>query len=71
MAGTQILAGSLTGTTDRRAGSKISSRAGLRLWTWLHAQALLNGTASGPAAAAEDDRSRLISALLSHERLDS
>jgi hypothetical protein len=56
MAGTQILAG---------------SRAGLRLWTWLHAQALLNGTASGPAAAAEDDRPRLICPLMSHKPLDS
>ncbi len=41
-----------------RSGSR---RAGLRLWTWLHAQALLQGTIGGvhDVAFIEDDRGRL------------
>ena len=36
-------------------------RAALRIWTLMHAQALLNGTTGGPGDVAfiEDDRQRL------------
>ena len=42
------------------SGSR-SRRAALRLWTLMHAQALLNGTTGGPGDVAfiEDDRQRL------------
>lgn len=42
------------------AGSR-SRRAGIRLWSLLHAQALLNGTTGGPGDVTfvEDDRRRL------------
>jgi len=38
-----------------------SRRAGMRLWSLLHAQALLGGTTGGPGDVAfiEDDRRRL------------
>ncbi len=66
MAGTEIWRGSRI----RAAGSRASAasdrgsrgrRAGLRLWTVLNAQALLNGTAgsSDGVAFIEDDRRRL------------
>jgi hypothetical protein len=46
-------------TAGRRGGR--GHRAGLRLWTLLNAQALLNGTAGTPddAALIEDDRWRM------------
>jgi hypothetical protein len=66
MAGTQIWRASRVAATGGRApaGSGRGSRrhrAGLRLWTLLHAQALLNGTAGAPGGAAliEDDRRRM------------
>lgn len=47
-------------TTARGMASR-SRRTALRLWTLMHAQALLNGTAGGPGDVAfiEDDRQRL------------
>ena len=47
-------------TTVRGTGSR-SRPAALRLWTLLHAQALLNGTTGGAGDVAfiEDDRQRL------------
>ena len=43
------------------AVSSVQSRLAMRLWTLLHAQALLRGTAGGvgDALSAEDDRWRL------------
>jgi hypothetical protein len=66
MAGTQIWRVSRIGAAHGRArtasgrGSR-GRRAGLRLWTLLNAQALLNGTAGTPDGAAyiEDDRWRM------------
>ena len=66
MAETQIWRASRIGAADGRAwtaggrGSG-SRRAGLRLWTLLNAQALLNGTAGTPDGVAfiEDDRRRM------------
>jgi hypothetical protein len=66
MAGTQTWRGSRVAATGGRAsagggrGSR-RHRAGLRLWTLLNAQALLNGTAGTPdgAALVEDDRRRM------------
>jgi hypothetical protein len=66
MAGTQIWRASRVVAAGGRAsaGSGRGSRwhrAGLRLWTLLNAQALLNGTAGTPddAALIEDDRWRM------------
>jgi hypothetical protein len=66
MAGTQIWRVSRIGAAADRARTasgrgSVSRRAGLRLWTLLNAQALLNGTAGTPDAAAfiEDDRWRM------------
>jgi hypothetical protein len=66
MAGTQIWRASPIGAADGRAstasgrGSR-NRRAGLRLWTLLNAQALLNGTAGTPDGVpfVEDDRWRM------------
>jgi hypothetical protein len=65
MAGTQIWTASRIRAAGGRApaagrGSR-GHRAGLRLWTLLNAQALLNGTARTPGGAAftEDDRRRM------------
>jgi hypothetical protein len=66
MAETQIW----TAARVRAAGGRASTaggrgsrghRAGVRLWTWLNAQALLNGPAGTPGGAAliEDDRRRM------------
>jgi hypothetical protein len=43
------------------AADSSMSRLAVRLWTLLHAQALLRGTISGPGSAScmEDDRRRL------------
>ncbi len=66
MAGTQIwrisgirAADGRASTASRRGGR--SHRTGLRLWTLLNAQALLNGTAGAPDGAVfiEDDRWRM------------
>ncbi len=66
MAGTQIWRISRIGAADGRASTASGRdgrghRAGLRLWTLLNAQALLNGTAGTPDGAAfvEDDRWRM------------
>jgi hypothetical protein len=66
MAGTQIWRTSRVAAAGGRAlaGSGRGSRrhrAGLRLWTLLNAQGLLNGTAGTPDGAAliEDDRRRM------------
>ena len=66
MAGTQIWKASRAATAGGRAsaGSGWGSRrhrAGLRLWTLLNAQALLNGTAGTPDGTPfiEDDRRRM------------
>jgi hypothetical protein len=66
MAGTQIWRASRISTAGGRASAgsgrlSHSRRAGLRLWTLLNAQALLNGTAGTPDGAAliEDDRWRM------------
>lgn len=66
MAGTQIYRASRIGAADGRAPTasgmgRRRHRAGLRLWTLLNAQGLLNGTAGTPAGAAfiEDDRWRM------------
>jgi hypothetical protein len=66
MAGTQIWRASRVAAAGGRApaGSGRGNRrhrAGLRLWTLLNAQALLNGTAGTPEGAAliEDDRWRM------------
>jgi hypothetical protein len=66
MAWTQIWRTPQIGAADGRAstasgrGSR-NHRAGLRLWTLLNAQALLNGSAGSPDSAAliEDDRWRM------------
>ena len=66
MAGTQIWRASRIRAADGRAsrasgrGSR-GHRVGLRLWTLLNAQALLNGTAGAPdgVALVEDDRRRM------------
>jgi len=66
MAGTQTWKASRIRAADGRA-SRVSGRggrshrAGLRLWTLLNAQALLNGTAGTPdgVALVEDDRRRM------------
>lgn len=61
-------------TADRR---RRRHRPGLRLWTLLHAQSLLNGLGSGPHAVAfmEDDYRRLrtpelLPRFLAGERID-
>jgi hypothetical protein len=66
MAETQIWKASRTGAADGRASTASGRgnggrRAGLRLWTLLKAQALLNGTAGTlyGAAFVEDDRWRM------------
>jgi hypothetical protein len=66
MAGTQIWRASRAGAAGGRAPARSGRgsrrhRAGLRLWTLLNAQALLNGTAGTPdgAASIEDDRQRM------------
>ena len=66
MAGTQIWRTSRMAAAGGRASAESgrvsrSHRAGLRLWTLLNAQALLNGTAGTPDGAAliEDDRRRM------------
>jgi hypothetical protein len=66
MAGTQIWRASRVGTAGGRASAgsgrpSPSHRAGLRLWTLLNAQALLNGTAGTPdgVVPTENDRWRM------------
>jgi hypothetical protein len=66
MAETPIWRISRTGAADGRASTARGRggrghRAGLRLWTLLNAQALLNGTAGtrDDAAVIEDDRWRM------------
>jgi hypothetical protein len=67
MAGTQIWRAARIRAADGRAPtasgrSSRSHRAGLRLWTFLNAQALLNGRAATPdgvVAVVEDDRRRM------------
>jgi hypothetical protein len=66
MAGTQIWKASRIRAADGRAslvsgsGSR-ACRAGLRLWTLLNAQALINGTTGTPDSVSviEDDRRRM------------
>ena len=55
-------AGQAVGTVDgANAADRNKSRLAMRLWTLLHAQALLQGTigGAGDALNAEDDRWRL------------
>jgi hypothetical protein len=64
MAETQIWRAARIRAADGRAStaSRPSHRAGLRLWTFLNAQTLLNGPAGTPdgvVAVVEDDRRRL------------
>jgi hypothetical protein len=66
MAGTQIWKASRIRAAGGRAslvsgGSTRGRRAGLRLWTLLNAQALINGTTGTPddVAFIEDDRWRM------------
>jgi hypothetical protein len=66
MAGIQIWKASRTRAAGRGAslvsgGSTRGWRAGLRLWTLLNAQALINGTTGTPdyVAFIEDDRRRM------------
>jgi hypothetical protein len=66
MAGTQIWSAARIRAADGRAStasgqSSRSHRAGLRLWTFLNAQTLLNGPAGTPDGVAliEDDRRRM------------
>jgi len=49
------------GAVDLDAARRNKSRLAMRLWTLLHAQALLRGSTGGAAGAlnAEDDRWRL------------
>ena len=49
------------GAVDTDAAGRSQSRLAMRLWTLLHAQALLRGSIGGAAGAlnAEDDRWRL------------
>ena len=49
------------GAADTNAAGRSKSRLAMRLWTLLHAQALLRGTIGGAGSAlnAEDDRWRL------------
>lgn len=49
------------GAADTNAAGRTKSRLVMRLWTLLHAQALLRGSiaGSGDALNAEDDRWRL------------
>jgi hypothetical protein len=49
------------GTVDTNAAGRSKSRLAMRLWTLLHAQALLRGSIGGAGGAlnAEDDRWRL------------
>ena len=49
------------GAVDTNADDKSKSRLAMRLWTLLHAQALLRGSIGGAGCAlnAEDDRWRL------------
>jgi hypothetical protein len=49
------------GAVDTNAAGKSQSRLAMRLWTLLHAQALLRGSIGGAGGAlnAEDDRWRL------------
>jgi hypothetical protein len=49
------------GAVDTNAAGKSKSRLAMRLWTLLHAQALLAGSIGGAGCAltAEDDRWRL------------
>jgi hypothetical protein len=49
------------GAVDSNASDKSKSRLATRLWTLLHAQALLRGSIGGSGCAlnAEDDRWRL------------
>jgi hypothetical protein len=49
------------GAVDTNAADRSMSRLGMRLWTLLHAQALLRGSIGGAGGAlnAEDDRWRL------------
>ena len=66
MAGTQIWRASRIAADDGRAPTASGKgrrrhRTGLRLWTLLNAQSLLNGTAGTPHGVAfiEDDRWRM------------
>jgi hypothetical protein len=66
MAGTQIWRASRVAAAGGRASARSGGgsrrhRAGVRLWTLLNAQALLNGTAgtSDGAVPLEDDRGRM------------
>jgi hypothetical protein len=65
MAITEIWTAPRAGAADGRepvaGGGRPGRRAGRRLWTLLHAQALINGTAgSGDVATlVEDDRRRM------------
>jgi hypothetical protein len=66
MAGTQIWRASRVAAAGGRASARSGRgsrrhRAGVRLWTLLNAQALLNGTAgtSDDAVPLEDDRGRM------------
>ena len=65
MAITQIWRTSRVNAADGRepvaGGDRLGRRAGRRLWTLLHAQGLLNGTAGSRDVASfvEDDRGRM------------
>ena len=66
MAGTQIWRASRVAAAGGRASARSGRgsrrhRAGVRLWTLLNAQALLNGTAGTPGGVPviEDDRWRM------------
>jgi hypothetical protein len=65
MAITQIWSASRVGAADGRApvagGGSLGRRAGRQLWTLLHAQGLINGTAGSRDVVTfvEDDRGRM------------